>query len=95
MHSKKDNMEIMISDKVDEVVEKLFESLRNRYKNFLEKPIKGSEFVLDYVPFLYYKCYKINPNRRGSYIDSPEWIKIKKTTINHIHKKVINAFNTL
>ena len=27
---------------------------------------------------MYYKYYKINPNRDGSYIDSPDWIKTKK-----------------
>ena len=27
----------------------------------------------------YYKCHKINPNRGGSYIDSPDWIKNKKS----------------
>ena len=32
--------------------------------------MKGSEFVFDYVYLLCYKCHKINPNRRGSYIDS-------------------------
>ena len=38
--------------------------------------MKGSEFVFDYVQLLY--CHKINPNRSGSYIDSPDWIKNKK-----------------
>ena len=40
--------------------------------------MKGSEFVLDYVQLLYYKCHKINPNHGGSYTDYPDWIK--KTT---------------
>ena len=31
---------------------------------------------------LYYNFNKISLNRRGSYIDSPEWIKNKKATIN-------------
>ena len=31
MHSKSDSMEIMINDKADEIVEELFQSLRNRY----------------------------------------------------------------
>ena len=34
--------------------------------------MKGSAFVLDYVHSLYYKCIKINPNRCGSYTDSPD-----------------------
>ena len=47
--------------------------------------MKGSEFVFDYVRLLYYKCHKINPNHGGSYIDSPDWIKNKKATINHVN----------
>ena len=31
MHSKRDNKEIMINDKAEEVIEELFESLLNRY----------------------------------------------------------------
>ena len=49
--------------------------------------MEGSEFVFDYVQLLYYKCHKINPNRGGSYIDSPDWIKNKKATVNSINKK--------
>ena len=49
--------------------------------------MKFSEFVFVYVHLLYYKCHKINPNSGGSYIDSPDWIKNKKVTINPINKK--------
>ena len=35
----------------------------------------------------YCKCHKINQNRNGSYIDSPDWIKNKKAQINSINKK--------
>ena len=34
--------------------------------------MKISEFVLDFVQLLYYKCHKINLNRGGSNIDSPD-----------------------
>ena len=37
MHSKSDNIEIMINDKADEIIEKPFEPLCNRYQNNLEK----------------------------------------------------------
>ena len=59
MHSKSDNIEIMISDEVikDEVIEELFDSLKNRYQSNLES-MKGSELVFDYVQLLYYKCHK-------------------------------------
>ena len=37
--------------------------------------MKDSEFVLNYVHLLYYKCQKINLNCSRPYIDSPDWIK--------------------
>ena len=54
--------------------------------------MEGSEFILDNVYFLYYKCHKTNMNRVGSYIDSPDWIKNKKATINPINEKVNKCF---
>ena len=91
MHSKCDNIEIMINDEADEVIKELFDSLKNRYQNNLES-MKGSEFVFDYVQLLYYKCHKINHNHGESYIDFPDWIKNKKATINPINKKDNKCF---
>ena len=69
MHSKLDNIEIGINNEADEIVKEL--SLKNRYQNNL-KSMKGSEFIFDYVQLKYYNCHKINPNRCGSYLDSPD-----------------------
>ena len=41
---------------------------------------------------LYYKCHKINLNRGGLYIDSSDWIKNKKATINPINKNDNKCF---
>ena len=70
MHSKRDNMLIIINYETDEVIKELCDSLKYRYQNNLES-MKGIEFVFDYVHLLYYKCHKINPNRGGLYTDSP------------------------
>ena len=67
----------MINDEGDEVMKELSESLKNRYQSNLES-MKGSDFVFGYVHLLHYRCQKLNPNRGGSYIDSPDWIKNKK-----------------
>ena len=83
MHSKSDTIEIMIDDEADEVITELFDYLKNRYWNNLES-MKCSETVFDYVQLLYCKCHKINSNSGGSYVDSPDWIKKKKATINFI-----------
>ena len=92
MHSKSDSIEIMINDEAHEVINKFFDSPKNGYQNNLES-MKGTTFVFDYVHLLYYKCRKIKPNRGGSYIDSPEWIKMKKITINLINKKKKQFFS--
>ena len=44
--------------------------------------MRGSDFAFDGVNFLYYDFNKISINRGGSYIDSPKWLKDKKSTIN-------------
>ena len=56
----------MINDEADNVINELFDSLKNGYENNL-KLTKGSDFVFDYVQLLYYKCHKINLNCSGSY----------------------------
>ena len=71
MHSKSNNIEIMISDETDEIIDKLFNSLKNRYQNNLQS-MRGREFAYDHVQLLHYKCHKINLNRGGSCIDSPD-----------------------
>ena len=55
MHSKSDNIEVMINDKSDEVIKELFHSLKNRNQNNLES-MKDCDFVFDYVHLLYYKA---------------------------------------
>ena len=92
MQLKSDNIEIMINDKADEVTEERFEPLLNRYQIRWERPMRGCDFIFDCIYLLYYKCHKINPNRAGSYIDSPDWIKNKKATINPISKKENECF---
>ena len=91
MHSKSDNIEIMINDEADEVIGKPFKSLKNRHQNNLES-MKSSKPVFDYVHSSYYKCHKINPNCSRSYIDSPDWIKNKKAIINPFNKKSNKCF---
>ena len=47
IHLKNDTKEIMINDKVNEVIEELFQSLRSRHQTVLEKFMKGSNFFFD------------------------------------------------
>ena len=82
MHVKSDNIKIMIGSETNEVIEELFESLSQRNPEGLEESMEGSEFVFDGVNASLYDLNKINLNKTKSYIDSHEWIKNKKATIN-------------
>ena len=82
MHSKSDNIEIMMVSKTDEIIEELFESLLKRSQEGLEKSMKGNEFIFDSIDVLYYNLNKTSLDRGGSDIDSPKWLKNKKTTNN-------------
>ena len=79
MHTKSDNEEIMIGSDTNEVIKELFKSFLLRYQEGLPEKMKGSEFEFDSVNLLYYGFNKTSLNRGGSYIDSPEWIKNKRS----------------
>ena len=72
MHTKSNNLEIIMGNETDEIIKELFESLLQRYQEGLEEKIKGSKFVFDSVDLLHYNLHKISLNRGGSYIDSPK-----------------------
>ena len=82
MHTKIDNIDVIIGNETDEIIEKLFKSLLQRYQKNLEESMRGSDFFYDYVDLLYFKFHRIRLNRGGSYIDSPKFLKNKKATIN-------------
>ena len=48
MHSKRNNIEILINE-ADEVIEELFKSLLNRYQIGLETSVRGRDFIFDCI----------------------------------------------
>ena len=78
MHTKSGNIDIMIGNETNEFIKEIFPSLLQKYQKGLKEKMKGSEFVFDSVYLLYYELHKINLNRSGSYIDSPQLLKNKK-----------------
>ena len=82
MHTRRDNIEIMIGKDNDEIIEDLFKSFLQKYEENLQNKMRGSDFEFDGFNVLYYDVNKISLNRGGSYIDSPKWLKDKKSTIN-------------
>ena len=82
MLTKSNNVEIMMGSETDEIIKDLFESFLQKYQEELEESMRGSEFANDSVDVLYYDLNKVSFSRGGSYIDSPKWLKNKKTTKN-------------
>ena len=63
------------------VADDLFKRFLNDFS--LRTKMKKSNLTYDRVRAFYYKLHKITINKvGGSYIDSPDWIKNKKATIN-------------
>ena len=82
MHTKSINEEFMNGIDTDETIKELFKSILQRYQENLQEKMRGSDFAFDGVNFLYYDFNKISISKGGSYIDSPKWLKNKKSTIN-------------
>ena len=82
MHTKSDNIDILMGSEMDDFIKELFKSLLQRFQEILEESIRGSEFIIDSVNLLEYKLNQINIANVGSCIDSRKWLKNKKATIN-------------
>ena len=82
MHTKSNNVKIMMGRETDEIIDELFKSFLQKYQEGVEESMRVSEFIFDSVDSLYYNLNKVSLSRGGSYIDSPEWLKNKKATIN-------------
>ena len=78
MHTKGNNIEIMIGNETDEIIKELCDSFLQRYQEGLEESMEVSKFAFDSADLLYYKCHQVSLNCGGSYMDSPKWLKNKK-----------------
>ena len=71
MHTKSNNVEIMVGSETNEIITDLFVSFLQKYQEGLEESMRGSEFVYDSVDVSYYNLNKVSLSRGRSYIDSP------------------------
>ena len=66
MHTKCNNVEIMIGSETNEIIKNRFESFLQNYQEGLEESMRGSEFLYDSVDVLYYNLIKVSLSRGGS-----------------------------
>ena len=72
-----------MGSETDEIIDELLKSLLQNCQKDLEESMRGSNFVSDSVDLMYYHLQKTYLKRTGLlYIDSPEWLKNEKATIN-------------
>ena len=69
MHTRSNNIEIMVGNETNEITEEPFESLLQKYQEGSEDNMRGNKFVFKSVDLLYYDPCKIGLNRGGSYIN--------------------------
>ena len=74
--------EFMSGSETEEIVEKLFGSLLQRYQDNLNEKMRGSDFIFNGVNYLFYDFNRVSISKGGSYIESPKWLQHKKCTIN-------------
>ena len=82
MHTKNDNIDILMGSETNKIIIELFKSFLQRYQEGLGESTRESGFILDSVDLLQYKLNKINLKRPRSNTDSPKWLRNKKATIN-------------
>ena len=77
MHTRSVGMEFMSGSETEEIIEPLCRSLLQNYQDNLQEKMRGSDFVFNEINYFYYDF-----NRVSVYIESPKWLKDKKSTIN-------------
>ena len=92
IHTKSDNIEIMISTDTSDTINELIDFFMKRFQEGLETKMKRSSYIFERIDLLEYLLHKISLNRGGSYIVSPKWLKNKGVTINPKNTKDNNCF---
>ena len=82
MFTRSDNEEFMSGDDTNEIIKSLYESFLQRFEENLQEKMRGSDFEFDGINFFNYNFDERSIYIGGSYIDSPKWLKDKKSTIN-------------
>ena len=82
VYTRSNNAEFMNGSETEEIIESLYRSLLQNYNDNLQEKMKGSDFVFNGINYFYYDFNRVSISKGGSYIDSPKWLKDKKSTVN-------------
>ena len=87
-----DNVICMPSSDTNEILEQLLTSLLEKFNDDLQLSRESSNFVYESVEECNIHFNKIDLRRGASFIDTPEWLKHKKATINPQNKNDVYCF---
>ena len=90
--SRSDNVIWMPSSNMNEILEQLLVSLFEKFNDDLQLSRESSNFVYESVEECNIHFNKIDLHRGASFIDTPEWLKRKKATINPENKNDVYCF---
>ena len=82
MYTRSNPAEFMNGSETEEIIESLYRSLLQKYNDNLQEKMKGSDFVFNGINYFHYDFNRVSISKDGSYIESPKWLKDKKSTIN-------------
>ena len=82
MHTRSVTMEFMSGSETEEIIESLYRSLLQNYYDNLQEKMRGFDSVFNGINYFYYDFNRVSVSKGGSYIDSPKWLKDKKSTVN-------------
>ena len=82
----------MPSSNTNEILEQLLVSLYKNFNDDLQLSCESSSFVSENVEECNIHFNKIDLRRGASFIDTPEWLKHKKATINPQNKNDLYCF---
>ena len=89
--SRSDNIICMPSSNTNEILEQLLASLFEKFNDDLQLSRENSNFVYESVEECNIHFNKIDLRRAASFIDTPEWLKHKKATINPQNKNIVSC----
>ena len=78
MHTRSNNVEIMVGSETNEIIKDLFESVLQKYQEGLEESMRRSEFVHDSVDVLYFNLNKVSLSRVDHIYIYPQMVKKQK-----------------
>ena len=82
----------MPSSNSNEILGQLLTSLYEKYQSDLQLSQESSSFVYESVEECNIHFNKIDLRRGASFIDTPDWLKPKKATINPQNKNYVYCF---